>query len=142
MNIDDMDLEITSKEDQNSNDRRVERPNVDTVVSDSLRDDVSTFKDEKEYVDRSLDNYLHTSIPHSTENTSISAYRDGVEVIMEPDKVEKDANIDISPDELDGGNEFVRAGNEINNTEYIDDQDAEIANAFKQGNKRRLSFCN
>ena len=40
---------------------------------------------------------------------------------------------DISPDELNVGNEFVPTGCEVNSPEFNDDQDVEIINAFKQG---------
>ena len=40
---------------------------------------------------------------------------------------------DISPDELNAGNEFLPTGCDVNSPEFNDDQDVEIINAFKQG---------
>ena len=51
------------------------------------------------------------------------------------DKVsQRDMKNDISPDELDIGNQFLPTGCEINSPEFNDDRDVEIINAFKQGN--------
>lgn len=52
--------------------------------------------------------------------------------------LEIDLKTDLSPDELDAGNEFLPPGCEINSPEFNDDQEVEIINAFKQGNSRHL----
>ena len=49
-------------------------------------------------------------------------------------ELEIDIQNDLSPDELDVGNELLPSGSEIVSPEFKDDQEAEIINAFKQGN--------
>ena len=74
----------------------------------------------------------------NVENASAKNSQNIMEVNNEAtEEKDKDSQIhsknDISPDELNVGNEFVPTGCEVNSPEFNDDQDVEIINAFKQG---------
>ena len=57
-----------------------------------------------------------------------------IDTIDEPRKnLQINSKTDISPDELNAGNEFLPTGCDVNSPEFNDDQDVEIINAFKQG---------
>ena len=57
-----------------------------------------------------------------------------IDTIDEPRKnLQIHSKNDISPDELNVGNEFLPTGCDVNSPEFNDDQDVEIINAFKQG---------
>ena len=136
-----MEQEILSNGGQTANDAHVELPSGDAVRSDTLHTDKPNPQEETERVEGSSVSYTH-AITSNIERKSTAASAIGLEAIPTENKTEIGANLDISPDELDGANELLSAGNDINNPEYIDDQDAEIANAFKQGNKSLIVFSN